>query len=448
MIVNKSVLGQIAPRWVKEGLFASRWENIVAGWCVNYFNKYGKSPRKAIEDIFQSWSEDHHDKSDVSLVARLLDQLSGKYVRESKHINPDFLVDKAAELFNKVRLEKLASAIRGDLELGNISKAQTHLDKTRPVEIGAGVGVRVFSDYDALRKAFKDKKKPLIVPEDPAMRAFLDDSFERDAFICLEAPEKRGKSFWLMYFAWQAMLHGRRVAIFQCGDLSLNQALRRIYVMAANRPWKARTLQIPTGLTVDKKGVPMVKTKEKTWQDPLTISEGIRALKRIKKENKFDYEPFMLAAFANDSINMDGLESTLDGWERRYDWTPDMIVIDYMDILAPMGSMTESRETINKNWKRGRKMASERKALVLTVSQVKAASYEQEILDETSFSEDKRKRAHTSGTIGLNQKVEEKRIGVYRLNWFFRREEEFDKERCLYTAGCLGLGNPAMFCKF
>ncbi len=44
--------------------------------------------------------------------------------------------------------------------------------------------------------------------------------------------------------------------------------------------------------------------------------------------------------------------------------------------------------------------------------------------------------------IGLNQTMEEKDKGIFRLNWIVRREAEFSEYRCLNVASCLALARP------
>jgi hypothetical protein len=64
------------------------------------------------------------------------------------------------------------------------------------------------------------------------------------------------------------------------------------------------------------------------------------------------------------------------------------------------------------------------------------------LLTRTNFSEDKRKFAHVTGFFGLNATVEEKKLGITRLNWLVLREEDFIETQCCYTAGCLAIASP------
>jgi hypothetical protein len=65
-------------------------------------------------------------------------------------------------------------------------------------------------------------------------------------------------------------------------------------------------------------------------------------------------------------------------------------------------------------------------------------------MNRSNFSEDKRKNAHVTGMVGLNQTPDENEMEVMRLNWIVRRGARFTNSECCYLAGCLAIGNPAI----
>src|SRR5262245_29418585 len=52
MIVDDKTLGWVSSKWRKEkgsdGPFLSRWSNVVGRFCVRYYHKYGRAPRRNI----------------------------------------------------------------------------------------------------------------------------------------------------------------------------------------------------------------------------------------------------------------------------------------------------------------------------------------------------------------------------------------------------------------
>ena len=146
------------------------------------------------------------------------------------------------------------------------------------------------------------------------------------------------------------------------------------------------------------------------------------------------------------SINVAGISGILDMWELEKDFIPDIVIIDYPDILdyePGTGNMAE-RDKINTRWKALRRLSQERHNLVIVPTQADTDSYDAEFMNMKNFTEDKRKLSHVTGMLGLCQKEEEKEKGLMRLNWVVLREDEFVSSRCLHVAQCLPLARA--FC--
>lgn len=442
MVVHETVLGRVCGRWTKGGLFKSEWANTVGQWCVDYYTKYKKAPGRNITPLFEAWADDNKDTETVTLVERFLGQISDEFSRLKKEINPDHIIDTAGELFNRVAAEKLIAQMEGDLERGEVEKALQRRDKFGRIELGKGEWVDPFRDQSVVDQAFEEKGEPLIRFKGPlqALGDFFADSLERDGLVALMAPEKRGKTWVLQELAFAAMKQGRRVAFFQVGDLSRNQIMRRLMIRAAGRPMKACEVRIPTTLDVDEEAGVTIMHDCKTYEDAMTREEAWRACQKVVKKEKDCL--MRLAVYPNTFISAAGIDNVIDRWAVD-GWEPDVIVVDYADILAPMvAGAAESRDQINLTWKYLRRISQERHCLVLTATQTDADSYDTDLIRRRNFSEDKRKFAHVTGMFAINQIDSEKRNGIMRLNWTVLREGEFFEGQQVYVAGCLGVANP------
>ena len=65
MIVDPIVLGRISSKYQSQ-MFKSKWANIIAKWCLSYYQKYEKAPMKNIQGLFEEWSLKSKDKNTVS----------------------------------------------------------------------------------------------------------------------------------------------------------------------------------------------------------------------------------------------------------------------------------------------------------------------------------------------------------------------------------------------
>jgi hypothetical protein len=448
VLTSRRVCGAVADRWDGK-LFDSRWANLIVGWAVDYYRKYRKAPGKDIQPLFDEWARKSKDKDTVGLAESFLTSLSGQWVSQKKAVRPDYVIDLAAQYFNQVKLRKLKEELDSDLETGNVEKAMERAKGFKEVEMGLGGDtVRVLEDKEAIKAAF-DKKTDVLVRYPDALGTFFGDALERDGFISFEGPEKRGKTWILLDLAWQAMTQGRRVAFFEVGDLSKHQIMRRFMIRASRRPWKPGTVRIPVmmGPPDAEGGRADIQFKEKEYKNQLSFDTAWRKCEGIVKKRGEDL--LRLSVHANSSISVTGISSILDGWRRWDGWVPD-VVVDYFDILANMtsGKFENSREAVDATWRAGRRLSQEWHVLLVTASQTDADSYESDIITMSNFSQSKSKRAHTTGTAGINQTEEEKADGVYRFNWVAGREWEYSSSRCVYSAGCLGIASPLMLSTF
>jgi hypothetical protein len=444
VIVDTTVLGRIASQWTDDGLFASKYANLIGTWCVKYYRQYGEAPNKAIENIFESWaSKGRRDEETVGLIETLLNSLSDEY-EQSKGVNSSYVIDIAERHFNMVRQQRLVSEIQADLDIGDLDASMDRVAKWGKVQVSSSSGIDPMLEMDVWQAAFEESQEPLVVYPG-ALGAFLGNSLQRDAFVAFTGPEKRGKSWWLQDIAWRAVMQRRRVAFFEVGDMSQNQILMRWGSRAAKRPLYAKDVALPKSiarLPDDKKAE--VVTVEKHFEEPLSWKDAYKACQDIMEKKVRSKESYIkLSVHPNSSINVHGIRSMLDAWALQ-GWVPDVIVIDYADILAPPNNYMEGREQINETWKQLRRTSQEYHCLLVTATQADAASYDTDIIRKRNFTDDKRKHAHVTAMLGINQSQEEAEDGIIRLNFVDRRNEKYNERHCVHIASCLDIANPAV----
>jgi len=442
MLVSRRVIGGVEARW-EPGLLPSRVGSVVATWAVEHYRKYGAPAGRQIEGYFDRWQETA-DPETARAVSQFLGGLSDEYERLKKTTSPEYVLDAAARLFNRHKVAALRDGLESDLEVGDVEKAIERTEGFRKLELGTGSGITPGEDREAVRAALEEEASVSLVDYEDAAEAFFAGVLVRGAFIAFLAKEKGGKSFVQLDLAYRAARGGRNVAYFEVGDNTQHQVMRRLLARCSGRP-VADDVRYYWPLEIeppaDKKGFAKVDSERRETHGRLTPAEGAAALER-KLGNRF-----RLSCHPNSTVNVRGVEAILAEWERD-GWVPDVIVVDYADILAPQDPRAERRDQINDTWKALRAMSQSRHALVVTATQANAKSYDTVLLRRSNFSEDKRKFAHVTGFMGINQTDVERKNGVFRFNWLFLRDLEFSEERCLHTAGCLAAACPVILSTF
>ena len=467
--------------------FESSMAKRLALWCINYFQKYRKAPGKEIQLIFEEKKRKGLPEDIAEDIEDILLTMSEEY--ENKEINIQYLVDQTKEYFTEKLLlehkQKIENAIKeGDLlEAQNIASSfHTPVDDTHSIIDFSSTKV-----LDEVTKAFNNAQKP-IIKYPGALGDFWNEQFYRGAFIALLAPEKRGKSFYLMDLARRAVHQKNKVIFFQAGDMDEYQQIRRFGINLARKSDKEKYCSEHYQPTKDcifnqldncnekereyDYGVFENKTieflrNEVTYEDLEQAYKedpnykpcyncakykkgkiGAVWLEKVSKTTPLkeqevkqlfsDYfidkkRSMILSTHPNGTLTVDKMHYILDLLAKD-GFIPDLIILDYADLVEDSKSKDE-RSKQNNVWRGLRRMSQERRSLVVTVTQSDAMSYDTDLLKLKNFSEDKRKYAHVTAMYGMNQdhKGREKKLGILRLNELLLREGGFETTRVVHV---------------
>jgi len=428
MLINQVVCSRISVQW-DQGLFSTPEENAIAEWCIRYYKRYSKVPgndiRLAVEEIARERGEKF-----AQVVERLVDALQRE---DFQCDSTDFLLDVAGKYFNAVRYRRELERCLDLVDGGEVDEVRTRLVSLRPVELGMGSTIKVGENFEMWEEAFRaDEERPLIIYPGVLGR-FINQEMVRDSFVAFMAAAKRGKSFWLQDAAYRAVRLRRRVAFFEAGDMSRNQVLRRLGMRALRLPLQEGVYLYPVKYESPEKQ-PEYEERKFPAADVVTCFRSWRKIQGGR-------DLFRLQCYSNSSLSVMKIASILGEWARE-GWVADVVIVDYADILQPYPGVSDRRDQINENWKMLRRISQDYHCLVLTATQSDAGGYDTKLLRRSNFSEDRRKHDHVTAMLGLNSTVEEKRLGITRVNWLDRRDRDYVEDEQVYVAGCLGIGCP------
>ncbi|MHC1623159.1 MAG: hypothetical protein ACXQTR_01045 [Candidatus Methanospirareceae archaeon] len=432
MVHNSEVVSRIAAKWVPEGMFASRNENLIGHWAVDYWRKYNQPIGENVETTAARWASSSH-RSEASISA-LEKTLSAVVSKDGERMNPDYILDVAGRLFNRVAMRRLIDNVESDLDRGDVDRGGARLEEWRRVEMGAGAVIKLGEDFDSWLQALEGESIRPLVTYPGALGTFLGGEVSRDSLVVFMGSSKRGKSWWLIDLAFRAARQRCRVAYFEAGDMSQRQVQLRLGQRSLLRPRSDRICILPTGWNDEGELI-----TESRQLSPVSARDCFRRWKKLLRGR----DRFRLSCHSNSSLSVSGIESYLSSWARD-GWVADVVVIDYADILAPPAGRWEYRHAINENWKHLRRISQDYHCAVVTATQADAQSYDKALLSRKNFNEDRRVHDHVTAMIGINMTTEEKKKGVCRLNWLDRRGEDFNEQRQVKVAGCLDVGCPSL----
>lgn len=481
MIISDRFLNEVQTIYDKE-LMEVPFARTVAGWCLSYWEQYEKAPGRHIQDIFNSHRRNSLPPDTADLIEEFLGSISNEYAR-AKTFNVPYLLDQAEVRFKARSMRIMTEDVTALLSEGDTTEAEAILAGYKRIQRPGSMGINPFTDKDAVFEALEDPEKNVLFRLPGELGKFVGP-IERDMLIGLMAPEKRGKTWWLDEIAWRAYQAGCNVAVFDAGDMSKNQRVVRAHIRNARQnPRFAGEILIPIvdclynqdntcerperpvdfGI-IDGEGkraafesapnyLPCIHCRKKfprefkgavwfnketverlTWRHALTMGE--RTARRAKLG---DYK---LLNFPNGTLSVSDIHTQLNIWEDTEGFIPDVIVIDYADILAPEDARKEYRHQQNETWQTLRALSQIRRCAVITATQADATSYTAQTIAPKHFSESKGKYSHVLMMITLNQTPAEKREGVMRIGKMFVREDDFDLKKQVTVLQCPKLGRP------
>lgn len=439
MIVSDQFLARISSKYEKE-MFKSRWSNLVAEWCIKFFERYHKAPNKEIEKLYSRWAEKSKEKDAIALVGNFLSGLSKSYKSYRREIQVDTLVDQAADHFNKVKLLKLRDEIEEQIDNGEIHKAKILVDSFAHIDMGESEVINPFQDAEIHKQVYLAKSKPFF-RYGGAIGDFFGDQLKPENFIAFEGADKSNKSFWLQDVCHRGAMNRVKTAFFGIGDMSKNQTIQRYQARLARRPLKRGRYKYPVQL--DKRNWEYSKVKRKTLhcKKDITYKEIEEARERFVRHHirsKIDY--FKMLCSSN--LGLSDIKSQLQMWKDKEGWEPQIIAIDYADLLDAPKNRRSKVEEVDENWRQMRFMALERHCLMLTATQVRRSGYNHRWIGINDTGDSKTKLAHVTGMIGINYDENEWKTQRRRLSWI--RIREITKRNSVHVAGCLAIANPCI----
>lgn len=449
---------------IRKGYFKNPQIERVANWSLSYFKKYRKAPNKTIKDIFNI-ERKNLQKEEVDIVKLLLMKLSNKY-ETGDQLNVDYLLDRAIPYFKKRVMEDAIENASSLLELDRVDEAEREMNKIVSIRKETSSWENPL-DPKVVAEFFQDKDsgKDFLFRLPGKLGTIVGD-LERNSVIGILGSAKRGKSFWLQEIAIRALFEKLNV-IYISLEMSSMKVKRRIYRRLTAQADEEKYYIYPAFDCALNQSNTCIR-KERINDRPLLIGgerphEYNPALKykicnicRGKKNseyqpstwfvrakrNRMEASPtikfvegidlflgdhFRFRAYPKFSANIQNLLSDIEQLEAEEGFVPDVICVDYADILAPEDNRETGRDRIDRTWKMLGNMADVRHCLVATASQSNRKAIEKAFLQQSDVAEDFRKIANVDLMLALNQLPEEKRKGVLRVAVIAGREGAFDE---------------------
>jgi len=458
-IVNTKYLQGIYPI-MKIDYFQVPYARRIYGWVTEYYEKYKEAPFGHIQDIYYVEKERLRSDAEADLIEGYLLDLSHRYEEAEEDFNIDYELDRAVEYVEIRDIMIRAEQSKALLMSGKLDEARTTIAGYRKV---AGLTSNWIdpNDPEEVRKTLiKDQEDRLI--RFPGQLGNLLGWFRRGWLIAVQGPSKRGKSFWIKEIGFLALKNRLKVAEINL-EMSATQLKMRFYQRLSNMPtpddeedrylypvfdcvWnqdgscanRNRTSSVVLIGEGREGGIPVFGEHDRAyvpcsyyrgdrdgdyapavWYEEIE-RPGMEESNIVRSVNAFGLmygrNNYRAICYPRFRANIDDIRRDLDALYYTDGFAPDVIQVDYADILGALDRNTSTRDRIDLNWMGLAGMGTERHALVVTATHSNLRRVEGKKRQRAGdVSEDTRKVDHLDLLAALDQTEIEKTRGIMRI---------------------------------
>jgi len=389
---------------VSANLFESAVYRDVASHAIDFVDQYSEPIAEHLPDSLENILKGD-DKRKAQSYQRLLDNL----FTAKDSVNRKYTISKLHDFVRQQNLKGAVVKAVEAIESGDLNLAEVELNK------GLRSQVNVFE----LGTNMADAKSALSFMDDmdAGIRTGIAELDKRDItprageMFLLVAPMKKGKSWGLIHFGKMALLQHKTVAhvTLEMSEKRVSQRYLQSFFSITKRE---AVIKLPVfelddhGRLID---IKYENTTRPTLDDPATHKMLSGKIAREFRKRS----PLIVKQFPTSTLTINELDAWLDGLDRFHKIVPDMLIIDYPDLMKI--DKANMRIDTGSMYKELRGLAIERNLALVTASQGNRESMKAKMVTDSMIAEDVSKIATADVIITYSQTEQEKALGLARL---------------------------------
>jgi hypothetical protein len=396
---------QLALR-VPVDLFSTRPYRVIAKAAYAHLERYGEPPRLHLYDLLEA---DLRRGDEGKLLGSTLNAMKAL----APEIQTEYVLSELQTFIDSRRMILQLEAASDKVHAGDLQGAKEALY--------AGEGARDtvegvwLSDASGMLSFLEDREEDYF----PSGAVALDEMGVRPArgeLFLIIAAAKKGKSWWMTEIGKQGVMHRKQVlhiTLENSQRLAAKRYVQALFAMASN---PLRNLRVPsfsrdnegrctaismTDLTADGRNLPEVLS-------PDMKGKLARKLKGFQKRSRL-----MIKQFPTASLTIAGLTAFLDQLERVENFKPDLLILDYVNLLAM--DRKNMRTELGRTLMELRGVGVARNMAVVTATQGSKIAASADTVGATMIAEDWSMIGTADTVVTYSQTASEKRLNLARL---------------------------------
>ena len=417
LLIFNDTAAPIILNSVEPGLFESDFYKEIVKVALTYFKEYKKPPKEHIADLLEHKINDTRNPKSGELYEKILKNL----FHSKENINVEFVLNKLNRFIRrqsfKAAIVEAALLIKDETD-ESLDIAENTVNKVLKNKISAFDRGTSFKETNRLLAALRTAATPCYPFGVPHLDNMNIGPAKGELLIFL-APPNRGKSW----------------SLINMGKHCLRQRLKVLHITLEMPESNVlqRYIQSIYSLRKDHKEVNIARFQkddlerlnsfglELLERPSLKDDETMAALAKRLDKDKFRYK-LEMKYFPTGSLTVEGLEVFLDTLDRLYHYVPDVLLLDYADLMKL--DYKNLRTSTGEIYKELRRIAGERDLAMVTASQANRASEDARIITLKHLAEDYSKAATADTVVAFCQTQPEKSLNLARLFVAKARNEE------------------------
>jgi len=393
---------------VDPGLFGGQYRELAIR-VFDFIDKYKKAPKDHLADLLIDKLESDN-KREVTFYTDLLISLKDA----SEHVNPEYIVNQLDTFLKRQALRTvavdLAKLLQRDTE-ESLEEADALIQKSRQSALKLfDPGLRLSNTTEALNFLERDRNSFPTGIKELDKRGFGPTRKEMWLFI---ADTKKGKSWALVHLAKMASTHRLKVlhiSLENSRDITAQRYFQTFFAMSKRKEkirltkFQQDSLGRITGF--DEKHV----TPKLSLDDPY-IKEKLE--RKIQQWSSRVFDNIIVKDFPTGMLTMPQLEAYMDNLEQQERFVPDLLVLDYPDLMKI--DKENYRLSLDEIYKDVRGVLVKRNIAGAVVTQSNRKGGESKTVGRSNVAEAYSKIAHADTVVTYSQTMAEKQLNLARL---------------------------------
>lgn len=406
---------------VTPSLFESSVFKEIALHAIDFLDQFGEPIKDHLPDSLESILKGD-DTRKASSFERVIENL---YLSKDS-VNVEFVLKSLGKFIRNQTLKSTILRAVERIEEGDVDGAENELQKGMNSKLVSFDPGTFLTDTKNSLSFFDIQEQGILTGiEELDSRGITPQQGEVFLFI---APPKKGKSWALTSFGKSALLQRKKVLhiSLEMSEARVAQRYVQSFFSITKRAAKVKVPVFEQNSLGQLLGIDYEELERPSLEDP-----GIRAkvAARLNKEFK-NRPPLIIKRFPTGTLTISELKAYLDSLERFQKFVPDVLILDYPDLMQLNGN--DIRVSTGQIFKECRGIAVERNLALITATQGNREAATTKVVTDTMVAEDYSKIATADTVITYTQTPQEKKLGIARLFVSNARNDE-DKFLVLIT---------------